>query len=58
MDFLTTKIKSRLADRESVLNRYSDSPFLTVCEMDATIQTTLVLYVMFVYFAFTGTKMP
>uniref|UniRef100_A0A667Y2R7 Exportin 6 n=1 Tax=Myripristis murdjan TaxID=586833 RepID=A0A667Y2R7_9TELE len=38
LDFLTTKIKSRLADRESVLNRYKDALVLLLREVLNRIQ--------------------
>uniref|UniRef100_A0A3B3UCB3 Exportin 6 n=1 Tax=Poecilia latipinna TaxID=48699 RepID=A0A3B3UCB3_9TELE len=38
LDFLTTKIKSRLADRESVLNRYKDALVLLLREILNLIQ--------------------
>ncbi|MED6276870.1 Exportin-6 [Characodon lateralis] len=38
LDFLTTKIKSRLADRESVLNRYKDALVLLLREVLDRIQ--------------------
>uniref|UniRef100_A0A096MHN3 Exportin 6 n=1 Tax=Poecilia formosa TaxID=48698 RepID=A0A096MHN3_POEFO len=38
LDFLTTKIKSRLADRESVLNRYKDALVLLLREILNRIQ--------------------
>uniref|UniRef100_A0A3Q3KKR1 Exportin 6 n=1 Tax=Mastacembelus armatus TaxID=205130 RepID=A0A3Q3KKR1_9TELE len=38
LDFLTTKIKSRLADRESVLNRYKDALVLLLREVQNRIQ--------------------